>query len=235
MPTPNTALTSAFIVSTTAGTHSNAINSDGISIINALIGSGKLVVCLMSKEHDYDGNEPSDGGSYTRVKCYFSEYSGTSRDPELKLTYDDASTSSIYSTSTGNDDDGYISNSNFDDTKTWAQIRGDETTTGSFRNVTLNNAANAIYARMYTGRGAVIRDCTRSYFVFNLSAESGTVASSTIHFYLDNIGTSTGDSAKIIAVRATTLAGSTADFGNCYVEDTVATPSQNVTFFGANF
>ena len=233
MQTPGTILANAFTPSTTLGTHSNAITSDGISIINGLIGSWKLVVCLMSYYHDYLGNEPPESGSYTRVKCYFSEYSGTSRDPELKLTYDDASTSSIYSTGTCNDDDGYISNSNFDDTKTWAQIRGDETTSCSFRNVTLSNAANAIYARRLAARGAVIRDCTRSYFVFDLSGESGTVASSTIHFYLDNIGTSTGDSSSIIAVQATTLAGSTADYGNCYVADTAVT--YNATFFGANF
>tara|TARA_R110002020_G_scaffold150201_1_gene326772 strand:+ start:178 stop:882 length:705 start_codon:yes stop_codon:yes gene_type:complete len=234
MPTAGTTLANAFTVSTTLGTHVNAITSDGITIINGLIGSGKLVVCLMSNYHDYLGNEPSEGGDYTKVRCYYSEYSGTSRDPELRLTYTDASTSSIYSTSTGNDDDGYISNSNFDDTKTWVEIRGDETTSGSFRNVALNNSAVAIYARRFAARGAVIRDCTRSYFVFDLSGESGTVASSTIHFYLDNFGTSTGDSANIIAVQATTLAGDTTDFGNCYVADAV-TVTHNATFFGANF
>ena len=233
MPTPGTALTNAFTPSTTLGTHSNAINSDGISIINGLIGSGKLVVCLMSKEHDYDGNEPSEGGDYTKIKCYYSEYSYTSRDPNLKLTDDDASTGSIYSESTGNDDDGYISRSNFDGTATWEEIRGDETTSGTWRNVALNNSAVAIYARRFSARGAVIRDCTRSYFVFDLSGESGTVASSTIHFYLDNIGTSTGDSASIIAVQATTLAGDTTDFGNCYIADTAVV--HNATFFGSNF
>ena len=234
MPTPGTALTNAFTPSTTLGTHSNAINSDGITIINGLIGSGKLVVCLMSFYHDYEGNEPSDGGNYTKIRCYYSEYTGTSRDPELKLTYDDASTASIYSTGTGNDDDGYISHNNYDDTKTWAEIRGDKTTSGTWHTDFLTNAFVAIYARRYSGRGAVIRDCTRSYFVFDLSGESGTVASSTIHFYLDNVGTSTGDSAKIIAVQATTLAGNAADFGNCYVADAVAV-THNATFFGANF
>ena len=60
------------------------------------------------------------------------------------------------------------------------------------------------------------------------------MASSKLELYLDNLGTSSGASAYIIIVEATTLAGSTADFGNCFVADAVAV-TDNATFFGANF
>ena len=230
-----TALTAAFTVSTTASTHNTPLATDGVTALQSTFDAGgKLTVCLMSYWHDYEGNEPPDGGNYTRVSTYYSEYTGTGRDPQLKWVWSGGGTGDVYSEGSGNDDDTYLAYYNLDDSLTWAQMRGDETTSGLGRNDSRTYYGSGVNARRFSGRGSVIRDISRSYFVFNLSGESGTVASCNIEFYLDNFGTSTGDSAKIIAVQATALAGTTADWGNCFVADTV-TPSQNATFFGANF
>ena len=54
--------------------------------------------------------------------------------------------------------------------------------------------------------------------VFDLSSESGTVDSCGLIVYMDNT-TSGGvhpSAQKVIAVEATALAGSTADYGNCF-------------------
>ena len=123
---------------------------------------------------------------------------------------------------------------NLDDTETWAQIRGDSMSVGDVRNVSLNNAFNGVLSRRFSARGSIIRECARSYFVFDLSGESGTITEGNFVFYMDNTGTSSGVSSQITIVEATTLAGTAADYGNCFVADT-ATVTDNATFFGANF
>jgi|TARA_Y100000310_G_scaffold340541_1_gene436648 hypothetical protein len=229
-----TALTAATTVSTTAGLQTINLNGDGISAVQALVGSGKLTVFLMSNEYDYEGNEPTSGGDFTRIKIYYTEYTSTGRDPRIGITMDDSATAILFAEGSGNDDDGYILNANIDDTVNWTTLRGDVDTVGGTRNVSFSNSTTGVYAYHAPGRGSdIIRDIRRSFFVFDLSGVSGTVASSNFSFYMDNFG-STGDAAKVIAVQGTALEGSTADYGNCFVADAVAV-TDNATFFGANF
>jgi hypothetical protein len=234
-----TALTAATDVSTTAGVQNISLNAGGISAAQALIGSGKLTVFLMSNEYDYGGNEPTSGGDETKIRMWYTEYTGTSRDPRLTIVMDDSSIHTIYAESLGNDDDGEIGNANLDDSVNWTTLRGDENTSAgdggvTIRSVTSNNSFQGVYSFHAPGRGAdVIRDIRRSMFVFNLSGLSGTIDTSTFAFYMDNIG-DTGDAGKVIAVQGTALAGGNADYGNCFVADAV-TVTHNATFFGANF
>ena len=238
MPTAGTALTLSSAVNTTAATHNLGLTSGGVIALGEVMGSGKLTVCLMSNHHDYLGNEPTEGGAYTRIKCHFSEYTGTSRDPQLKWVWSGGSVGDVSAEGSGNDDDGYMGKANLDDSATWAEIRGDETSSADTRLMTSTFGWSAIHARRFSARGAVIRDITRSYFVFDVSGGSvptgEAIVSGSLHFYLDNLGTSTGDSAEIIAVQATALEGSADDYGNCWVADTVAV-THNATFFGSNF
>ena len=234
-----TALTAATSVSTSIGVQNISLNSGGISVAQGLVGSGKLTVFLMSNEYDYGGSEPIRDGDQTRIKMYYSEYSGTSRDPRIYLDFSPGPIQTIYAKGSGNDDDGSIGNANLDDTVNWSTLRGDvDTSAGdggtTIRNVTSNNISSGVYAIHLTGRGTdIIRHINRSMFVFDLSGLSGTIATGQLSFYMDNIG-DTGDADKIIAVQGTALAGGNADFGNCFAADAV-TVTDNETFFGANF
>ena len=236
-----TALTASFEVSTTIGLQHIALNSDGISVAQTVAGTagagGKLTVFLMGHEYDYkEGNEPTSGGDETKIKMYYYEY--TNR-PRLSLVMDDASAHIIYAEGSGNDDDGSIGNANLDDSVNWATLRGDETTSAgdagiAVRNVTSTYLWNGVYSYHAPGRGSdVIRDIRRSIFVFDISGLTGTIDSGQFSFYMDNVG-DTGAAGKVIAVQGTALAGSNADYGNCFVADAV-TVTHNATFFGANF
>ena len=85
-------------VSTTAGDHSFTITSDGITAIQNKIGSGTFTVCLMGNNFDKRNTAPSLGGDYTQIQCYYAEYTGTSRDPALILTYAAADNSVFFGT-----------------------------------------------------------------------------------------------------------------------------------------
>ena len=215
-----TALTAATSVSTSMGVQNLSLNSGGISVAQGLVGSGKLTVFLMSNEYDYGGNEPIRDGDRTRIKMYYSEYSGTSRDPRIYLDFSPGPITTIYAEGSGNDDDGAIGNANSDDTVNWSTLRGDVDTSAGDGGVTIRSVTSSIYnsgvfAMHSTGRGSdVIRHINRSMFVFDLSGLSGTIATAQFAFYMDNLG-DTGDADKIIAVQGTALAGGNADYGNC--------------------
>ena len=228
-----TALTAAVSVSTTEEYQVLALNAAGISAAQAAIdSSGKLTVCLMSYQYDYLGNEPSLDGDYPDIKMHFSEYTGTSRDPVLNIVMDDTTETGAYSESSGNDDDGRLTNYSVG-TLSWAQVRGDETTDGTSRLVTPTTSYGAIHARRFSARGTEVRFIMRSYFVFDLSSISGTILLANLRFYMDNLGTDSSPANQIIAVQATALEGSVSDYGNCFVADAAVT--DNATFFGANF
>ena len=231
-----TTLSSALDVSTTIGVQSLPFTVGGFAVVDALIGSGSLTVCVMGYHYDYSNNAPTQDGDHTQIRVYFAEASGSQR-PSLVVEEDTGALTSTLAEDSGNDDDGYVTNVTFDGTVSWDTIRGDETTTGTARNATATNNFSAIYSRKMSGRGgAVITDCRRSYFVFDLNDMNATrsYVSATLNLYLDNVGHTNDDLGKIIAVQATALAGSTADFGNCFVADAVAV-THNATFFGANF
>ena len=73
--------------STTAGYHDFTVNSNGITAMQSKIGSGTFTICLMGSRFDHGNTAPSLGGGYTKIKCYYANYTGTSRDPKIDITY----------------------------------------------------------------------------------------------------------------------------------------------------
>ena len=114
----------------------------------------------------------------------------------------------------GETTDGYIINTSGTDAAT---CRGDASTSGTF-GVFSSISASAGIQNLKSARGGGTWYNTRSYLVFDLSSESGTVGSCGLVVYMDNI-TSAGvhpSAQRVIAVEATALAGNTADYGNCF-------------------
>ena len=73
-------------ISTTLGYHSITLNTAGVSAANSAIGSGSLIIGVMGY-YDYNNSATSLGGNYGLQNVYFSDYTGTSRDPKLDITY----------------------------------------------------------------------------------------------------------------------------------------------------
>ncbi len=94
--TLGTEITSYVEVSTTAGYHTFTINADGLTAIQDEIGSGTFTVCLMGDYYDHSNSAPSLGGNYTKIKCYYADYTGTSRDPKLTLTYETVTDNAVF-------------------------------------------------------------------------------------------------------------------------------------------
>ena len=88
--TLGTEITSYVEVSTTAGYHTFTINADGLTAIQDEIGSGTFTVCLMGDYYDHSNSAPPLNGVYTKIQCHYTDYTGTSRDPKLTLTYETA-------------------------------------------------------------------------------------------------------------------------------------------------
>ena len=127
-------------------------------------------------------------------------------------------------------DDLYVQKT---DSSSWANARGDVSSSGSVYSRTSPSNDFAVYNLYSGGRGGNTFYCRRSYFPFDLSGESGTLESATIQLYLDNLG-STGNSARVTLVEATALAGTSADYGNCYVGiGTSTTLGTEITSFQA--
>ena len=120
--------------------------------------------------------------------------------------------STIYAAQSGTNDDAIIYNNSTSD---WATARGDASTSGTARNDLVSSNTVGVYNRKATGRGSTNWYCYRSYFSFDVSGESGTVDSATVRLYLDNIGAPI-PASRVVIVESTTLAGNTADFGNCF-------------------
>ena len=115
----------------------------------------------------------------------------------------------IYSAS----NDGVVGNFNATDAAT---CRGDASTSGGFSVFTFSSAPGIKNKK--SARGGGMWFCHRSYFTFVLTGESGTVDSCNFVVYIDNnsSGGVSSDHSRIIAVEATPLAVSTADYGNCF-------------------
>lgn len=230
-----TTLSSALDVSTTLGVQSLTFTSGGFAVVDSLIGSGSLTVCVMSY-NDYANVAPIQDGDHTQIKSYFSEGLGTQK-PSLVVEEDTGAFETNYSENSGNDDDAIIFNTTSDGSVSWDTIRGDVDTVGTTRRDGDVYYSSAIYTKKSSGRGSdVFTHNRRCYFVFDLSGmnASRTWVGAVLKLRCDNLGHTNDDFGKIIAVQATALAGSTADYGNCFVADAVAV-TQNATFFGANF
>ena len=71
---------------TTDGYLDISLNSAGLSALNSAIGSGRFTIGCMGY-YDYNNTAPSLGGNTAQIKFTFSDYSGTSRDPNLDISY----------------------------------------------------------------------------------------------------------------------------------------------------
>ena len=233
-----TAYSAATAISSTAGVQSITLNSDAITDIVAACGSGKVTMCLMGYHFDYNGNTVSTTSGTHKCTVGFAEHSTAANRPKITVTHD-TGTFSVTAESTGNDDDAQLANISFSGAS-WADIRGDETTTGNGRNDSLSTSFVGVYNTQFSGRGSTITDCRRSYFVFDFNGSTAPTSgiSMTFSTYLDYTGSTGGtyhaDISKVILVKSTALEGTTADFGNCFIADTVTT-THDANFFGANF
>ena len=82
-------VSSAVLVSTTAGYHDFSLNSDGIAHLQSAIdSSGTATFGLVSNYYDYLENTPSSGGNYTKLEVYYKNYAGTDRQPKVVITYE---------------------------------------------------------------------------------------------------------------------------------------------------
>ena len=102
----------------------------------------------------------------------------------------------------------------------WDDTQGSATTDGGVHNSGLANSLFGVYTGSFGSRGSNDYRCNRSYFVFDLSSESGTVDSATISIYLDNLGSTINDSEKVILVKATALDDGVEDHGNVFSSGT---------------
>ena len=125
----------------------------------------------------------------------------------------------------------------------WASAQGDASTTGTAFSSDNTSYNFGIYNLYSGGRGGNTFYCSRSYFVFDLSGEdlTKTLSRVRLNIYMDNLGTTGAGWQYAVPIRATALAGSTADFGNCYTSGTtfgtkladaevISTTAQNHTF-----
>ena len=74
------------VVSTTEQPHSCTLNAAGLTAVNSAIGSGTLTIGCMGY-YDYNNSAPSLGGDWVQILQYFSDATGTTRDPYLDITY----------------------------------------------------------------------------------------------------------------------------------------------------
>ena len=105
----------------------------------------------------------------------------------------------------------------------WATARGSAGVAGNSGSSTFSNYAFSVMASYSGGRGGNAYYCGRAYHPFDLSSESGTIASAYLSFYASEntgSGSSGGDFAKVIAVQATPLNDSNDDHGNCFSSGT---------------
>jgi len=99
-------------------------------------------------------------------------------------------------------------------------MRGSVTTAGSSQDSTLTNYDFGVWNDK-TGRGiSSTWKINRSFFPFALSPLAGAVASAELKIYADNLGDTGTNSSTVYAVAATTLADSTADYGNVFSSGT---------------
>ena len=113
--------------------------------------------------------------------------------------------------------DGYV---NHRETTSWNDAQGSATTNGDGYSNTVAYYNEGVFARVSGSRGSANYDCNRSYFIFDLSGESTEVDSATISIRMDNLGTSSGNSARAIMVEATALDGGVEDHGNVFSSGT---------------
>ena len=118
----------------------------------------------------------------------------------------------------GHADDGYVANQAGGVTS-WATIRGDASTSGTSSNDSSTYSTTGVYSIRAAGRSGPIYFNNRSYFSFRTTRLTGIkfsgISGATMNLYLDNTGSGV-NAANVTLVIATSLAGSTADYGNVF-------------------
>ena len=168
-----TVLAPVLDVSTTLGNQTMTFNTNGVDVVQRLLGNGTLYVCIMGFHLDYNRIPPSLGGDYTAIRVGYSEMSGTSKDPRIRIVYDDESTDNIYSSGSGDSDDAYVQNFFYNPASlNWEGVVGNHTTVGTGRG-DHNSSTTGIYNFYQPGRGGdIFVSCMRSYFAFDFSGLS---------------------------------------------------------------
>ena len=116
--------------------------------------------------------------------------------------------------------DGYDGWFRLTDSSSWANARGTVSSTAAAGSNTGADYDYAIYNYYSAGRGGATFYCSRTYFAFDLSGESGTATSVSFKPYVKNLGTAADEEASFLVVGATALDGANADYGNCFTSGT---------------
>ena len=111
--------------------------------------------------------------------------------------------------------------SSFSAGNTWSALRGDASTSGDSEDNSSGTENTGVHNLEDTGRGTTnTRQIDRSFFAFDLSGESSTVASADLKIKTDNLGDTDTNSSTVYAVAATALASGVADYGNVFSSGT---------------
>ena len=98
----------------------------------------------------------------------------------------------------------------------WDDAQGSATTDGGAYHSSRPSWDYGVYNGNFGSRGSNDYKCNRSYFVFDVSGESGTVSKATISIYMDNLGSTINNAEKAILVEATALDDGVEDHGNVF-------------------
>ena len=105
----------------------------------------------------------------------------------------------------------------------WATCVGSALSVSDSQNSGITADDFGVWNAKFFGRGTSNTwECNRSYFAFDLSGESETVASAELKVKCDNLGDTGTNSSTVHVVGATTLADSTSDYGNVFSSGTTA-------------
>ena len=113
--------------------------------------------------------------------------------------------------------DSYVENSlsTFAGGASWAGLVADST--GNNHNDSATTFDEGVHNGKFMGRGTTNTwECNRSFFAFDLSGESSTVASADLKIVTDNLGDTDTNSSTVYAVASTALASGVADYGNVF-------------------
>jgi len=109
--------------------------------------------------------------------------------------------------------DSYVENSatTFSPSNSWAGLVADST--GNNHNSTATTFDEGVHNAKFFGRGTSNTwECNRSFFAFDLSGESSTVASAQFKVKSDNLGDTGTNQSTVYLVSWNTLDGDTGDF-----------------------
>ena len=93
-----TELVTPISVSATAAYHTFTFTSGGISRLQSAVGSGTFTLGLVGDYYDFNGNAPSLGGDYTKIKVWFADHGTSSFRPYLDITYEAVDNATFFGT-----------------------------------------------------------------------------------------------------------------------------------------